>query len=361
MAAPIDILSVQAVSCTLQQSPVLENISFAVRDDETICLLGRNGCGKTALLQVIAGLLPITQGKILLEGEPVSSPQAYVLPELRQVGLIFQDYALFPHLTVEGNIAFGLYGRSDSEVKPICAEMLTLLQLDDVAARYPHELSNEQQQRLAIARALACEPKLLLLDEPFPGLDSQTRYRLITELRQILKQRHVAAVFATHSREEAFACADHLILLDEGKIMQQGYPSELYHRPNSRFVADFMGNTNYLPVKIMSDHQWQSPLGDHQATHPLNQPMDSQCDWMVRPADVALALDPDGPASIEDRLFMGTSNLYRVKMGELMLLVQTGNWFEPGQQVRLSIKTDPPVLYPALPAVSSAADGPETK
>ncbi|MEH2922636.1 ABC transporter ATP-binding protein [Samsonia erythrinae] len=361
MAASIDILSVQAVSCTLQQSTVLEDITFSVRSDEAICLLGRNGSGKTTLLQAIAGLLPISQGKILLSGEPLSGPQGSVLPERRQIGLIFQDYALFPHLTVEGNMAFGLYGRPESEVKQICADMQALLQLDEVASRYPHELSNEQQQRLAIARALACAPKLLLLDEPFPGLDSQTRYRLIAELRQILKQRHIAAIFATHSREDAFACADHLVLLHEGKIMQQGYPSELYHHPNSRFVADFMGSTNYLPVKILSDRQWQSVLGDHHATHSLNQPIDSPCDWMVRPLDVALALDPDGLATIEDRLFMGSSNLYRVKLGELMLLVQTGNWFEPGQQVRLSIKTDPPVLYPALPVVNSTVEDPEKK
>ncbi|PWC09889.1 ABC transporter ATP-binding protein [Brenneria roseae subsp. americana] len=348
MVASVDILSVQSLSCRLPTGLSLENVTFAVRADETICLLGRNGSGKTTLLQAIAGLLPIEHGEIKLAGQSISTPQQVLTPEQRQIGMIFQDYALFPHLTVEGNAAFGLYGQSDSEVVRICGEMLTLLKLDDVASRYPHELSNEQQQRLSIARALACEPRLLLLDEPFPGLDSQSRYHLITELRQILKQRHVAAVFATHNREEAFACADHLILLEEGKIMQQGYPSDLYHRPSSRFVADFLGNTNYLPVKILSDHQWQSAFGEHHANHPLNQPIDSQCDWMVRPLDVALALDPEGAAQIKDRLFTGTSNLYKVSLGDRVILIQTSNWFEPGQKVRLSIKTDQPVFFPAI-------------
>ncbi|MCV9880276.1 ABC transporter ATP-binding protein [Brenneria izbisi] len=346
MVTSVDMLSVKSLRCGLS----LENVTFAVRADETICLLGRNGSGKTTLLHAIAGLLPIEQGEILFDGHPISTPQQMLPPEQRQIGMLFQDYALFPHLTVEGNVTFGLYGQAASDVARIGGEMLTLLKLDEVASRYPHELSNEQQQRLSLARALACDPKLLLLDEPFPGLDSQCRYRLITELRQILKQRHIAAIFATHSREEAFACADHLILLEEGKIVQQGYPYELYHRPVSRFVADFLGNTNYLPVKIQSDHQWQSALGDHHANHRLNQPIDSQCDWMVRPLDVALALDPDGSAQIEDRLFTGTSNLYKVSLGELIILVQTSNWFEPGQNVRLSIKTEQPVLFPALAA-----------
>ncbi|WP_409311377.1 ABC transporter ATP-binding protein [Pectobacterium sp. B1J-3] len=350
MVMSVDILSVQSLSHNVPQGLSLENVTFAVRADETICLLGRNGCGKTTLLQAIAGLLPIDKGEIQLAGQTLSKSDQIVPPEQRQVGMIFQDDVLFPHLTVTGNVAFGLYGQPDDDIARVCSEMLELLKIDDVASRYPHELSNEQRQRLSIARALACEPKLLLLDEPFPGVDSQRRYHLISELRQILKRRHVAAIFAMHNREDAFACADHLILLEDGKIAQQGYPSELFYRPVSRFVADFMGNTNYLPVTIMSDHQWQSVLGDHHANHPLNQPIDSTCDWMVRPLDVALALDPDGTAHVEDRLFTGTSNLYNVSLGELTILVQTSNWFEPGQNVRLSIKTDQPVLFPVTPA-----------
>ncbi|MFC3396500.1 ABC transporter ATP-binding protein [Brenneria rubrifaciens] len=353
MVTLVDILGVQSLSCRSPQGASLEKVTFAVRADEAICLLGRNGSGKTTLLQAIAGLLPIEQGEIKLAGQSISTPQQRLPPEQRQIGLIFQDDTLFPHLTAAGNVAFGLYGQSPGEVARSGGEILTLLKLDDVASRYPHELSNEQRHRLSIARILACKPELLLLDEPFPGLDSHSRHHLITELRQILKQRHIAAIFATHNREAAFACADHLILLEEGSIVQQGYPYELYHRPINRFAADFLGNTNYLPVKILSDHRWQSALGEHHANRPLNQPINSACDWMVRPLDVALALDADGAAQIEDRLFTGTSNLYKVSLNAQTILVQTSNWFEPGQNVRLSIKTDQPVLFPVTPDADS--------
>lgn len=350
--ASASILDVQSLSCPFQPTLALENITFSVRESEMVCLLGPRGGGKTALLRALAGLAPITGGAVMVAGERVSAPDVLVPPAQRSVGLVFSDHALFPHLNVAKNLAFGLYGQDGRAVAKATAEMLALMRLEGCETRYPHELTPEQRLRVAIARALVSRPRLLLLDAPFPVMDSRRRDLLIADVRQTLKQRRVAALFATHSREEAFVWADHVVLLEEGRVAQQGYPSELYQRPNSRFVADFMGKTNYLAVKILSEQRWQSILGEHQAAHALDYPVGSECDWLVRPQDVALALDPEGPALIEDRLFMGTSHHYRVRLDGALIDVQTGNWFEPGQLVRLSIKAERPVLFPAASPVN---------
>ncbi|MCI4187220.1 ABC transporter ATP-binding protein [Dickeya dianthicola] len=352
MATP-EILTIASLSCRYPQLSVLENVSFSVHEGEMVCLLGASGDGKTTLLKSIAGLLPQEQGRIAIAGQKVESQAPGAESPPRVVGMVFQDDVLFPHLTVMENITFGLRGKSSEEVSTLAMDAVGLMQLETFTRCYPHELSSEQSQRAALARALACQPKLLLLDEPFSSVDSQIRYRLISELRQILRQRQIATLFATSDREDAFAFADHLILIHDGGIVQQGFSADLYYRPVSRYVASFMGNTNYLPVKISGDRQWQSFLGEHQATRALKLPHGARYDWLVRPQEIALALDEEGSGVIEDRLFMGTSNFYRVRVNALALQVQSGNWFEPGQPVRLSIRTDQPVLFPPEVAVGS--------
>ncbi|RLM19530.1 sugar ABC transporter [Brenneria alni] len=347
-----DVLTIVHITCRYhprkeKEGNVLNNLSLAVRQQEIVCLLGASGCGKTTLLKAIAGLLPLDDGSIVISGQMMSDSEQAVAPEFRQVGLIFQDYALFPHLTVAENIAFGLYGQPKEAIARSVGEMVALVHLAGLEARYPHELSGGQQQRVAIARALVCNPSVLLLDEPFSNIDNQERDNLINELRIILKQRQVATVFVTHSKEEAFAFADRLAVMDKGAIIQEGFPATLYHRPGSRFVADYLGSSNYLPVKILSDHQWQSFFGDHHSTHPHGLPIGSHCDWLVRPHDIALSLDPDGTARVEDRLFMGTSNHYRISLDEQVIQVQSSTWFEPGQPVRLSIKASQPLFFPS--------------
>ncbi|WOY05294.1 ABC transporter ATP-binding protein [Dickeya fangzhongdai] len=352
MATP-EILTIASLSCRYPQLSVLENVSFSVHEGEMVCLLGASGDGKTTLLKSIAGLLPQKQGRIVIAGQKADSLAQGAESSPRVVGMVFQDDVLFPHLTVMENITFGLRGRSSEEVSTLAMDAVGLMQLETFTRCYPHELSREQNQRAALARALACQPKLLLLDEPFSSVDSQIRYRLISELRQILRQRQIATLFATSDREDAFAFADHLILIHDGGIVQQGFSADLYYRPVNRYVASFMGNTNYLPVKISGDRQWQSFLGEHQATRALKLPHGARYDWLVRPQEIALALDEEGSGVIEDRLFMGTSNFYRVRVNELELQVQSGNWFEPGQPVRLSIRTDQPVLFPPETAIGS--------
>ncbi|NKI74414.1 ABC transporter ATP-binding protein [Dickeya sp. CFBP 2040] len=352
MATP-EILAITSLSCGYPRLSVLENVNFSVHEGEMVCLLGASGDGKTTLLKSIAGLLPHQQGRIVIAGQKVGSPEQGGETSPAAVGMVFQDDVLFPHLTVMGNITFGLHGKSSEEVCTLAMDVVGLMQLETLTRSYPHELSQEQYKRVAIARALACQPKLLLMDEPFSSVDSQIRYRLISELRQILRQRRIATLFATSDREDAFAFADHLILIHDGGIVQQGFSADLYYRPVNRYVAGFMGNANYLSVKICGDRQWQSFLGEHQATRALKLPHGAQYDWLIRPQEIALALDEDGPGVIEDRLFMGNSNFYRVRVSELELQVQSGNWFEPGQPVRLSIRTDQPVLFPPESTVNS--------
>ncbi|ACS86610.1 ABC transporter ATP-binding protein [Musicola paradisiaca] len=345
MATP-DVLTVTSLNCCYPNVPVLDNISFSVREGEMVCLLGASGEGKTTLLKSIAGLLAFEQGRITIANQNVGDPAGGALAP-NSVGMIFQDDVLFPHLTVMENITFGLRDKSTDEIKAITEDVAALMRLAAFTRCYPHELSKGQHQRVAIARTLACQPKLLLLDEPFSNIDSQIRYQLLSELRKILKQRQIAALFATSDREDAFTFADHLILIHDGGIVQQGVSAALYYRPVSRYVADFLGNSNYLPVRITGDRYWQSFLGDHQSLRSLNLPLGGY-DWLVRPQEIALALDAESSAIVVDRLFMGNSNVYHVRVNDMELQVQTGNWFEPGQQVRLSIRTDQPVFFPQI-------------
>ncbi len=220
--------------------PVVQNLSLTLEQGHIGCLLGPSGCGKTTILRAIAGFEPVRAGIISLAGQTLSSCDSLTAPEHRQVGMMFQDYALFPHLTVEQNIAFGLRRRSKSARRSRVEEMLSLTALENTRARYPHELSGGQQQRVALARALAPEPRLLLLDEPFSNLDVDTRERLAYEVRDILQKTGHTAILVTHNQAEAFAIADRIGVMREGLIEQWGTPYQLHQHPASSFVGDFI-------------------------------------------------------------------------------------------------------------------------
>ncbi|WP_067515824.1 ABC transporter ATP-binding protein [Endozoicomonas ascidiicola] len=289
---------------------VLSDLNLAIEDGEIVCLLGRSGCGKSTLLKAIAGIIQPVAGTINIHGHEVSSARKVTPPEQRGIGMIFQDYALFPHLTVFENIAFGLNKSDSTTIKHRVREMLELVNLFNLEKRYPHELSGGQQQRVAIARALANKPSILLLDEPFSNIDSQVRQHLIREIRDILKQQKVAGLFVTHSREEGFAFADKVAVMGQGRIMQYGTASDVYHHPDNRFIADFMGAGNVLPVSIKDEYHVETPIGLLKSTRPLSTNSPASLELFVRPQMVEIKpvhnTDNSYPqATVSRQQFMG--------------------------------------------------------
>lgn len=334
------LLTVEQLSLNFGNTAVLKSLHLAVEDNEIVCLLGASGCGKTTLLKAIAGLLPISDGDIRLGGQCVQR-----LPiEQRKIGLIFQDYALFPHLTVAENIGFGLSHLTHAEQQALITQMLAVVKLQGFERRYPHELSGGQQQRVAIARALVCRPALLLLDEPFSNIDSQTRYAMIQEIKQILKSQGVPAIFVTHSKEEAFAFADKIAVMDQGQIVQFGKPNELYHAPVNPFVADFLGGSNYLPCTVSSDKLLRSPIGEYRL-FPEMEITKGNYQWLLRPEQFKLKASPNGQGKIVSKLFLGLYYRYQIAINGVELTAFQNSEWNIGDTVEVSFNIREFILF----------------
>ena len=252
---------------------VVDGLSLALERGEIGCLLGASGCGKTTVLRAIAGFEPLHAGRIVLDGVAVAGPEGHWPPERRRVGMMFQDYALFPHLSVAANVGFGLRAVARSERDARVRAMLERVGLESLAARYPHELSGGQQQRVALARALAPAPSVLLLDEPFSNLDIHTRGRLAAEVRDLLKASGTTALLVTHDQAEAFAIADRIGVMDRGRILQWSDAPGLYHAPADRFVAGFIGRGTLISAAALG--------------------LEGEGEVLVRPEH--LHIDPAGP------------------------------------------------------------------
>ena len=312
-------LNIEGLDCGYSnqenENNILSNLNLQIEDGEIVCLLGRSGCGKTTLLKAVSGLIQPQAGSISLHGREVSSATGMQPPESRGIGMIFQDYALFPHLTVFHNIAFGLQDLSTVDTRKRVQEMLELVNLHGLDKRYPHELSGGQQQRVAIARALANNPSLLLLDEPFSNIDSQVRQRLVREIRDILKQQKVAGLFVTHSREEGFAFADSVAVMHQGKILQRGRSFDIYNRPVCRFVADFMGAGNILPCEVINNRQVNTPIGIVESSSDIRVQPGQKAELFIRPQMMAIekssetlqGLNQNRTAVVKHQQFMGRS------------------------------------------------------
>ena len=245
-------LVVDDIALRYGKRTILEHLSFALPQGGIACLLGPSGCGKTTALRAIAGFEPISDGAIRLAGQVLSAPGQITPPEKRRIGMVFQDYALFPHLTVAQNVGFGLRGRAGADQR--VAEMLDTVGLAHAAQRFPHELSGGQQQRVALARALAPQPSILLLDEPFSNLDVALRERLAGEVRDILKATNTTAVLVTHDQHEAFAMADVIGVMADGHLQQWDTAYGLYHQPANRRVANFVGQGAFVPAVVVDEH-----------------------------------------------------------------------------------------------------------
>ena len=297
-----------------QSTPVLQKINFNLAPGEILGLLGPSGCGKTTLLRIIAGFETPTSGTVHLEGDCVSGENGLTPPEQRQTGMVFQDYALFPHLTITDNIAFGLRHKSQKlnrqQIQGRVAEVLHLVGLTGLEKRYPHELSGGQQQRIALARALAPKPNLILLDEPLSNLDVQVRQRLRHEIRHILKATGTAAIFVTHDQEEAMAISDRIGVMYRGTLEQLGTPEEIYRSPASRFVAEFVTQANFGPARRQGT-LWATEFGQWSLTFQGIQPeLPSAGELMLREEEIELSPAHDGPVVIRDRQFLGREYRY---------------------------------------------------
>jgi len=247
------LLEIQQLTVKLQAKNILSTLNLTLKEGDILGLVGASGCGKTTLLNTIAGFAEASEGCIMIAGNEVLSPDHFVAAQDRQVGMIFQDYALFPHLTVRQNIAFGLNKLNKSEQNKRIENLLKLLKLTDFEGKYAHQLSGGQQQRVAIARTLATQPKLLLLDEPFSNIDARLRNDLMLEIRQLLKQLNITAIFVTHNKDEVFTFADKMAVMAQGSVLQLDSPTTICQAPNSQQVADFLQLGSFIPCEVIGE------------------------------------------------------------------------------------------------------------
>ncbi len=327
---------------------IVKDMQLALKRGEIGCLLGPSGCGKTTVLRCIAGFETLQAGEIKLAGNVIANSQLHLAAEKRHIGMIFQDYALFPHMTAAQNIAFGLYGQRKSEQQQRVDEMLSLIGLERQGGLYPHELSGGQQQRIALARALAPRPKLLLMDEPFSNLDVTLRERLCLDVRDILKAENATAIMVTHDQQEAFMIADVIGVMNEGKIQQWDSAYNLYHLPANRFVANFVGEGVFLPGKVVADEKVKIELGIIEGE--FDSPCCTDCgvEVLLRPDDVIHDDDSPLQATVKAKAFRGAQILYTLSLptgSEILSLVPSHHNHPIGEPIGIRLDTDHVITF----------------
>ena len=337
-------LNVDNIQCRYDDAPVVQDISFHVNDGDIACLLGPSGCGKTTVLRAIAGFQSVSAGQITIDDRCLSRPGFNLEPEERHVGMVFQDYALFPHLSVYDNIRFGLRKHSRDQQRKTVAKMLDLVRLTGVEKRYPHELSGGQQQRVALARALAPSPALLLMDEPFSNLDTELRRQLSLEVRDILKEFGISAILVTHDQQEAFAFSDQVGLLYNGQLQQWDTPFNLYHEPANRTVATFIGEGSFLPG--ITGHETNivhTELGALIGNRAYPWSADTPVDVLLRPDDVVLTQHGGLHATVEKKVFTGGATVYTLRLpsgNRVSALLPSHQDFALGESLQVGTQLD---------------------
>jgi putative spermidine/putrescine transport system ATP-binding protein len=353
----VTFLELEGVTKQFGQVSAVNDIHLAVEKGEFLTLLGPSGCGKTTILRMVAGFETPTMGSILLDGEDITYRQA----SKRPMGMVFQSYALFPHLTAEQNIAFGMRIKRvpTATIKKRCAELLELVGLGEMGRRYPHQLSGGQQQRVALARALAVEPKVLLLDEPLSALDAKVRVSLRNEIRLIQQQLKMTAIYVTHDQEEALAISDRIAVMAKGKIEQLDQPEEIYSNPRTTFAATFVGSSNQFQGVLTSVTDGVFLAGGHTLRVPAVAHLKDgdKALVIVRPEEVSIAPASNGASQnghaahntikgmIDLRTFLGPFTRFHVRVDDATLLTadvpsQQARGYDTGQEVSISFAPD---------------------
>ena len=341
------LLELDNIECRFGQRVIIQNLSLRVRKGSLVCLLGPSGCGKTTVLRAIAGFHPLHAGQVKLRQQMVSAPGFSAPPEQRRIGMVFQDYALFPHLSILDNVLFGV---RNGQQRRRALETLELVGLTDNAKRYPHQLSGGQQQRVALARALAPGPDLVLLDEPFSSLDVELRERLSYEVYDILKAQGVTGIMVTHDQQEAFAMGETIGVLRDGRLLQWDTPYNLYHEPADRFIADFIGQGRFLSATLLTPDTIETGAGIIRGNRAFLWPPGTSLEVLLRPDDVVP--DPQGPlrAHVIKKAFKGAETLYTLRLGnglELLSLFPSHLDYAVGDPVQVRISAEHLVAFSA--------------
>jgi iron(III) transport system ATP-binding protein len=334
-----------------ERGEVLRGLSLAAKPGEIVCLLGPSGCGKTTLLRLASGLEPLQAGRITLDGRVIAEPGREIPSESRGIGFVFQDYALFPHLSVEENVAFGLRLVPRGQRKWRIMDALARVGLEAFAGAWPHMLSGGQQQRVALARALAPRPALLLLDEPFASLDARLREQVRDDTLHVLQEAGIATLIVTHDAEEAMFMADRIALMNAGRIEQLGTPAELYLAPATRFVATFLGEVNRLPARL-SGTRAETPIGGIELGNRL--PPAGPLEVLLRPEGLRILGEGGTPAEVEACRLLGATTLVHLAVADgqggllhLHARLPPGTWLSRGDRVFVAMDAERAFVFPA--------------
>jgi len=342
-------LELENVSVKYDSTLAVDKVSLKLEKGEIACLLGPSGCGKTSILRAIAGFEDISSGEIQLDGTTVSAPFKTIKPEKRAVGMVFQDFALFPHLNIEKNIKFGLNKLSPKDQAKRVHKLLKLVGMQGFNQRYPHELSGGQQQRIALARALAPKPKLLLMDEPFSSLDIDLREELAFEVRNIIKQEGITAMLVTHDQNEAFAIADKVGVMQTGTLLQYDKGYNLYHEPHNTFVADFIGKGVLIDGVVTEDDKIKTSLMSLEGKVPAGCKPGCRVKVLIRPDDIVHDDCSPRTATIIRKNFQGASYLYTLQLPDgtrLLSMVHSHHNHSLGEQLGITLELEHLVVFP---------------
>lgn len=344
-------LETRNVAVAYDGKEVIGDVSLSLEPGAIGCLLGPSGCGKTSLLRAIAGFEPVSAGEVLLAGSIVSCVGETLAPEHRNVGMVFQDFALFPHLTVGDNIGFGLRHETAKARTQRVGELLDLVGLSQMADAYPHQLSGGQQQRVALARAMAPRPRILLMDEPFSSIDTELREQLAGEVRDMLLRDGMTAILVTHDQFEAFAMADQIGVFNQGRLLQWDSAYSVYHEPAGRLVADFIGQGAILPARVLDGGRVETELGILSGLEDGFSGVGELVDVLLRPDDVMHDDSSDLKLPVTKKAFRGAEYLYTLRTdsgAEILCLVQSHHDHPIGEAIGIRLEVDHLRAFPRV-------------